>query len=321
MKILITGGAGFIGSSLIEHLNKLGYYDVDIYHPNWFSKWKNTAGLTCKFLDRDIFRWETLSARGDNQLSYDLIFHLAANSSTFADPSEENWNNNTVESIRLIKYAISAKIPIIYASSGSVYGAEEENFKERVRGLTPLNFYAFTKLSVDCFIESLSLSEKSYVHSFRFFNVYGGKRENYKGKMSSVIAKWSEELRSGKKIRLLKSARDTVQDGCQSRDFIHVNDICKVLVHFAFRQKAPGGIYNLGSGTSTSYLDLAAKLVYKIQGSYDFQGSIEWIDMPSELKDQYQYRTCADITKLRVDGKYYDPFLTIDEGVNLILGK
>ena len=143
-RIAITGGFGFIGSNLVRFLNQLGYNNITVIQDNWYGKWKNLVGLSYKCISRDDFIYNT---SGNN---YDFIICLGANSSTSAQPSEEVWRSNYEEVVEIINKNPLSKI--IFASSASVYGSEESDFSERVSGLKPLNFYAFTKLSVDKYI-------------------------------------------------------------------------------------------------------------------------------------------------------------------------
>jgi ADP-L-glycero-D-manno-heptose 6-epimerase len=277
LKILITGGAGFIGSSLIEYLNQCGLNEsnIDVIHPNWYTKWKNLVGL--KYRLRNISIFDICNFR-----NYDLVVHLGANSSTTMQENKEEWRKNYQESVDLIDICANGQkqVPIIFASSASVYGSEEKDFSERVFGLSPTSFYAFSKLKVDEYIEKLNCPK---VYSLRFFNVYGGKREMYKGPMSSVVHRWLS-MRKEKDIELFKSYRSDIPNGEQKRDFIHISDICKVIkfiIDNASNDK--GGIYNLGTGVATSYNQIANEIA-TIQNRH-----IVFKELPFELQNQYQY--------------------------------
>lgn len=317
MKILITGGAGFIGSSLIEALNKMGLGEesIFIYHPNWFSKWKNLVGLKYQILNNFL---ESIDDFYTYLKEFNLVIHLGANSSTTMSPVSEAWNKNFTYSTMLIQAANALKIPIIFASSASVYGSEEKDFSERVDGLAPTGFYAFSKLKVDEYIEKLLLKDTkspSPIYSFRFFNVYGGKREQYKDGMSSVIYRWltSPSL----SIELFKSNRSDIADGEQTRDFIHINDVCSVIIHVIGRlldkreKPYPSGIYNLGTGMPVSYNEIAKKIASLTKKRIVYKA------LPSDVEKQYQYRTCANLKKLKNVLEYTDFFIEIQEGINL----
>lgn len=317
MKILITGGAGFIGSSLIEALNKMGLGEesIFVYHPNWFSKWKNLVGLKYQIFNNFL---ESTTDFYSHLKEFNLVIHLGANSSTTMAPTFETWNKNFEYSSLLIESAYNRKIPVIFASSASVYGSEEKDFSERVDGLIPTGFYAFSKLKVDEYIEKLlskDTKNPSPIYSFRFFNVYGGKREQYKDGMSSVIYRWltSPSL----SIELFKSNRSDIADGEQTRDFIHINDVCSAIIHVIGRlldkseKPYPSGIYNLGTGTPVSYNEIAKKIASLTKKR------IAYKTLPTDVEKQYQYRTCANIRKLRNLLEYTDHFIEIQEGINL----
>ena len=191
---------------------------------------------------------------------------------------------------------------VIYASSGSVYGNEEMDFTERIDGLIPTNAYAFTKWSLDS-----NMHRRPGAYGLRFFNVYGP-REQAKGDMASLVhkglAKEAPLYRDGQ-WKLFKSHRPDVRHGEQARDFVHVDDVCNVIWHFATTDQARG-IYNVGSGTARTFNDLVTAV--------DPTLPIEYVDMPEVLRPQYQYHTKADLTKLRAAG-YTEPFMTLEQGV------
>lgn len=322
-KILITGGAGFIGSSLIEFLNNQGIKDITIVNKNWYKRWQNLNGL--KYIDLfDSSASNSLEFFPTGSFNFDAIIVMGANSSTTANASEEVYEENYYDTIRFltgifsrVKY-LKKPIPVIFASSAAVYGAEEENFVERVDDLHPLNFYAFTKLQVDKYIMDNMhhyASSGINIYSLRFFNVYGGKREIYKGPMQSVISKWAASASS--EIHLFRSNNPRYKDGEQSRDFVHINDICKVISHI-IENGGPIGIYNVGTGNPVSYRALASKVFDAKKVAKNLQ-RIFYQSLPPELEKQYQYRTCANIEKLRHTLNYKDEFITIDEGIQLAI--
>ena len=172
-RVAITGGFGFIGANTISYLNSVGYTDIDIYETvNWQKKWKNTIGL--KYNPVIYTNIERLINEAH---TYDFIIHLSANSSTQAEPNEENWKTNYIDTINLIK-ATPLKTKFIFASSASTYGLEEKNFVERIDGLEPICFYAYTKWKCDEFILQVN---KPNIYGLKFFNVFGSKLEQYKG--------------------------------------------------------------------------------------------------------------------------------------------
>jgi ADP-L-glycero-D-manno-heptose 6-epimerase len=239
--------------------------------------------------------------------NFNFIIHLGANSSTTMEANAESWNVNFSISYKLIDNASSLNIPVIFASSASVYGNEEVDFSERVEGLHPTSFYAFTKLKIDEVIQKY-VNGGSKIYSFRFFNVYGGKREQYKGPMSSVIYRWLN-IPKNYPIQLFRSYRQDILNGDQKRDFIHILDLCKVIIFTMNLKLNLGGIYNLGSGVATTYNEIANE-VANLQGR-----KIEYKEMPDGIVNQYQYYTCANINKLRNVLGYTAPFITIKEGI------
>ena len=304
IKVAITGGCGYIGSTLIEYLNNKGITNIDIYDVgDWTKKWKNLIGLKYNKIEDN---WKIFNEY------HDVIISLGANSATTAEPSLETYNGNTSWSNTLITHLKESKTRLIHASSASVYGSEEKDFNPRVQGLKPINFYAWTKLKTDEYIEDLNFP--SNIYSLRFFNVYGGIREQYKGPMSSVIYRWlTQDITSLNKIQLFKSLRADFKDGEQSRDFIYVEDICSIIYHCMFTEN-PGGIFNAGSGKAENWLTIA-KEVLKVRGLD--QNWIQFIDMPEKLMKQYQYFTQSDNTTLIQNLGYNKKFTSIQEGIKL----
>jgi len=328
--IILTGGFGFIGSSLVEYLNKQGISPHIIENQdNVGEKWRNFMGLRFTLLD-SIYDINKV----DGPVS---IVHLGANVDTREKMNRQLWRNNLTFTTDLFGAAQEYQVvdKFIYASSGAVYGNEENDFSERIRGLKPTNAYAATKLLVDNhFFGTGKKWESPRVYGLRFFNVYGSGREQAKGDMASLVYKGLNRLtplyNTGDQINplsggvighplpptgpnpkgphwsLFKSHRPDIKDGEQKRDFIHVEDICKGIYHF-LTTDAPSGIYNLGSGTARTFNDLIKAI--------DPNLPIEYVEMPEVLRPQYQYRTCADLTKLREVAGYKEPFLTLEEGI------
>lgn len=294
--IHITGGLGFIGSNLVRHLNASGIVPY-IYDTLTHTNWRNVIGLNfilekpTKLITRSIGR-------------SDVLIHLGANAATTAIMGSELWENNVTYSIDVI----SRFTKVIYASSAATYGAEEENFKERISDLKPLNAYGFTKWHLDnVYFGQKTVNHPANCYGLRFFNVYGP-NEVHKGEMQSVVSKVIHgvmPLCHNDRYRLFKSDREGIEDGGQKRDFVYVGDVCKV-IDFFIKNNPRSGVYNVGSGKARTFLDLVK--ITKPDAEIDF------VDMPATLKGQYQYFTQADLTKLREAG-YTEEFTSLEDGI------
>lgn len=317
-RIFISGGCGFLGANVIKFLNSLGSNNIDIFEPaGWPTKWKNLIGLKYNNIYDNKDMIDNIAKKSLKFRQKCIIIHLGANSATSAEPTNAVYEQNTEFSNKLIALAANnSYIRLIHASSASVYGSEEQDFTERVSGLEPINFYAWTKLKTDEYLESLNFPYNIY--SLRFFNVYGSKLEQYKGPMASVIYKWlTQTIDRSNPIQLFKSLRPDYQDGMQERDFIFVTDICKIIYHCMVTEKA-GGLFNCGTGKTGNWLEIAG-LVLKNRGIGqifdDANDYIEFVDMPEKLVNSYQYRTCANIDRLRNVLGYKDEFISLEEGI------
>lgn len=293
--ILITGGAGFIGSVLAKQLNALGHTDLVIVDKLEDSiKWKNLRGI--KYLDY-IHADELFNGDYDDLIAQtDLIFHMGACSSTTEKNMDFLMKNNVAYSQALFRFAATKNIPFIYASSAATYGAGEFGYNDNHEGISqlmPLNPYGYSKQLVD---EWILKEEAKPEHWFglKFFNVYGP-NEYHKEEMRSLVHKSFEQIKSSGKVKLFKSHRPEFKDGEQLRDFIYVKDVVGAMIELADPEKAEhSGIYNLGTGVARSFLDLT-KATFKSMG---IAPNIEFIDMPEALRGQYQYYTQAEVDKL-----------------------
>lgn len=293
--ILITGGAGFIGSVLAKQLNALGHTDLVIVDKLEDSiKWKNLRGI--KYLDY-IHADELFNGDYDDLIAQtDLIFHMGACSSTTEKNMDFLMKNNVAYSQALFRFAATKNIPFIYASSAATYGAGEFGYNDNHDGISqlmPLNPYGYSKQLVD---EWILKEEAKPDHWFglKFFNVFGP-NEYHKEEMRSLVHKSFEQIKSSGKVKLFKSHRPEFKDGEQLRDFIYVKDVVGAMIELADPEKAEhSGIYNLGTGVARSFLDLT-KATFKSMG---IAPNIEFIDMPEELRGQYQYYTQAEVAKL-----------------------
>lgn len=301
--IHLTGGLGFIGSNLVRHLNARGITPY-VYDRLEGERWRNVVGLSFHLRGKH----ELLGSGG---ILDDTLIHLGADVDTTAPFTSDLWANNVTYSLNAVQRFEHGRV--VYASSAAVYGAEESDFTERLYGLKPLNAYAFTKFALDQDLFGRApVAVVKECYGLRLFNVYGP-NEEHKGEMASVVHKAISgqlarygDCNTVKHWNLFKSHRAGVADGDQQRDFVHVDDVCEVICHFALGEARERGVYNVGTGTARSFKEL----VTAIDPTLD----IEYRDMPANLRDQYQYHTKADLTRLRAAG-YTKSFMTLEEGV------
>ena len=293
--ILITGGAGFIGSVLAKTLNILGHTDLVIVDKLEDStKWKNLRGV--KYLEY-IHADELFNGDFDDTIAEtDLIFHMGACSSTTEKNMDFLMKNNVAYTQALFRFAATKNIPFIYASSAATYGDGNLGYSDdhaKIAGLLPLNPYGYSKQLVD---EWILKEEKKPDHWFglKFFNVFGP-NEYHKEDMRSLVQKSFEQISTGASVKLFKSHRPDFKDGQQLRDFIYVKDVVRAMIELADPDKAHhSGVYNLGTGKARSFHDL----VHATFKAMNVTPKIEFIDMPETIRNQYQYYTCAEMDKL-----------------------
>ncbi|RKX61488.1 MAG: ADP-glyceromanno-heptose 6-epimerase [Thermodesulfobacteriota bacterium] len=308
IKIIVTGGAGFIGSNLVEELNNRGEDRILIVdNLKEGIKWKNLIGL--KFLDY-INKDEFIERIEKNQFKdVSAIIHLGACSSTTVKDLNYLWKNNYLYSQKLAIFSLKNGINFIYASSAATYGdgslgfSDDENLLPKLR---PLNPYGFFKHLFDLWLYNNGILNK--VVGLKYFNVFGEK-EFHKGEMRSVVIKAYEQIKKEGKVRLFKSYNPKYEDGGQLRDFIYVKDAVDVTLFF-LENPDKKGIYNVGTGKARSFRDL----VRAVFSALNLPPQIEYIEMPENLRKQYQYFTQADITKLRKAG-YNKPMWELEEAV------
>ncbi len=293
--ILITGGAGFIGSVLAKQLNLLGHNDLVIVDKLEDSiKWKNLRGI--KYSDY-IHADELFNGDYDDLIGEtDLIFHMGACSSTTEKNMDFLMKNNVAYTQALWRFAATKNIPFIYASSAATYGDGEQGYSdehEKIEGLMPLNPYGYSKQLVDEWVLKEATAPEHWF-GLKFFNVFGP-NEYHKEDMRSLVHKSFEQIKSVGSVKLFKSHKAEYKDGEQLRDFIYVKDVVRAMIELADPDKAGlSGIYNLGTGKARSFLDLT-NATYKAMG---VNPKIEFIDMPESIRSQYQYYTQADTKKL-----------------------
>jgi len=304
--IIVTGGAGFIGSNLVRALNRSGHTNILVVD-DLRDAHKILNLSDCRIAEYlDMHEFATRMATGqDFAPKLEAIFHQGACTDT------TEWNGllmmrtNYEFSRHLLRYATERRVPLVYASSASVYGAGRD-FRVSEDGERPINVYAFSKLMFDRHVRQVTASFRSPVVGLRYFNVYGP-GEAHKARMASVIHHFREQLKTGDEIRLFRGS-DGYGDGEQSRDFIHVDDVVAVNL-WAWQQGAKSGIFNLGTGQARSFNDLARAVL-----QWHGRGRIEYIPFPEHLKGSYQSYTQADLTGLRAAG-HSAPFIPIEEGV------
>lgn len=288
--IIITGGAGFIGSCLVRSLNDLGFQNLLLVdNLGRTEKWKNLVGK--RFIDllpkEQLFSW--LEGR---EALIEAFIHLGACTDTMETDADYLFENNTRYSVRLAEYALEHSLRFIYASSAATYGDGSEGFHDhsnQLYSLKPLNMYGFSKQLFDQWAFHEGVLDQ--LVGLKFFNVFGP-NESHKGRMASAITRMVPQILKEKKVYLFKSTDPArYQHGEQKRDFVYVKDVGR-MIH-AFLSKEAGGLYNIGSGRASTWNELA-EAVFDALG---YPKQIEYMDMPSELVSKYQNYSCADMAK------------------------
>lgn len=308
--IIVTGGAGFIGSNLIKTLNTKGYQKIlAVDNLTQGHKFQNLVDCDIyDFEDKKSFL-ELINKRSYFAATIDAVFHLGACSSTTEWDGKYMMQNNYEYSKVLMQYCLAKKVPFIYASSASVYG-EGKTFKEQRSHEAPLNVYGYSKFLFDQYIREYLPIVTSQVVGLRYFNVYGP-REQHKDKMASVAYHFNQQILETGTLKLFKGC-DGYADGEQRRDFVYVQDVVDVNTWF-FEHPNKSGIFNVGTGRSQTFNDVANAVI-----QWHGRGEIQYIDFPEKLKNHYQSFTQADISALREAG-YLEPFKTVEQGVESYL--
>ncbi|MBV8245970.1 MAG: ADP-glyceromanno-heptose 6-epimerase [Candidatus Eremiobacteraeota bacterium] len=295
-RIVVTGGAGFIGSALLWALNRRGISDVLVVDRlRDDDKWKNLAPLQFwDFVDADEFLLR-IDADATQFGPIGTIFHLGACSSTTERDAAYLLRNNYEYTKRIAHWAIDRQHQMVYASSAATYGGLETDLSESrpLESLRPLNMYAYSKQLFDLYAQRRGWLD--HLTGVKYFNVFGP-NEWHKRDMRSVVLKAFEQIRDTGSVKLFKSYRKEFRDGEQERDFLYVKDAVAMTLHLADRGAA--GIYNIGSGTAHTWLEL----VRPIFANLNLPEKIEFIDMPPGLRAKYQYSTQASMEKLRATG-------------------
>ncbi|MFA5833458.1 MAG: ADP-glyceromanno-heptose 6-epimerase [Bacteroidota bacterium] len=294
--IVVTGGAGFIGSAMIAKLNEKGESDILVVDElGTSSKWKNLVGKRfTDYIHKDNFIEMLLN---DRLPKIEAIIHMGANSSTTEKDVDHLMENNYRYTRILAEWAIRKKARFIYASSGATYGDGMLGFSDDdgvSPTLVPLNAYGYSKQILDLWVLQHELQSK--IVGIKFFNVFGP-NEYHKGEMKSLVCKAYNQIQEIGKIRLFKSYKPEYKHGEQVRDFVYIKDCTEVLWWFLNSPKV-NGIFNLGTGKARTWNDLA-KAVFS---ALNIPPNIEYIEMPEEIRGAYQYHTEATITKLQSSG-------------------
>ncbi len=307
--IVVTGGAGFIGSAIVWKLNQLGKSKIMIVDElGKTEKWKNLVGLLYEdFVDKHDFIEQVL----DDVIPYSVeaIIHMGANSSTTEKDADHLMNNNFQYTKELAKYCLEKNIRFIYASSAATYGDGSLGFDDdesKIATLRPLNMYGYSKQLFDVWVKRNKVLDK--IVGIKYFNVYGP-NEYHKDDMRSVVHKAFEQVRDTGKVKLFKSLNPDFKDGEQKRDFVYVKDAVDMTLYF-LDNPDKNGIYNVGAGKARTWNDLVTSL-FKAVGK---PVKIEYIDLPSQLAAKYQYFTEANLAKIKSAG-YTTATTSLEDGV------
>ncbi len=308
--IIVTGGAGFIGSNIVKGLNQRGITNILVVDDlSDGTKFSNLASLEiADYLDKDDFL-ARIQKRDSFGQDIKAIFHEGACSTTTEWDGRFIMKNNYEYSKELLAYCLDRGVNFLYASSAAVYG-DGKVFKEERDLECPLNVYGYSKFLFDQHVRKILPTAKSQIAGFRYFNVYGP-NENHKGSMASVAWHQHQQLPKNGVIKLFEGC-DGYGDGEQRRDFVYVEDVVSVNLWFMDNPKV-SGIFNVGTGKSQPFNDIAKAVL-----AWHKTGKLEYIPFPEHLKGRYQSFTEADISSLRKAG-YDKPFKTVEEGVKAYL--
>ncbi len=306
--IVITGAAGFIGSTILQKLNEEGREDLILVDE--FSRAdKNRNFLNKGFLeaiDRDVFTawfWE-------HAPEIEGVIHMGARTDTTEKDTAVFDRLNLNYSKELWQICTQYQIPFVYASSAATYGLGELGYDDRhdiIEELKPLNPYGVSKNDFDIWVMKQE-EQPPFWAGLKFFNVYGP-NEYHKGRMASVILHTVRQIRETGGMKLFRSHRSDIQHGHQSRDFVYIRDVVDMVL-FLYRQQPENGLFNIGTGQARTFLDLATN-TFKSLG---LEPNISFVDTPADIRDTYQYFTEANMRKIRQVG-YNQPFHSLEQGV------
>lgn len=308
--IVVTGGAGFIGSAIIWQLNQRGEEKIIIIDElGTDDKWKNLVGLKFSdFMNKDEF----IKRVKEENVPFDIttVIHMGACSATTEKDADYLMRNNFQYSLELCRYCLPRRARFIYASSAATYGDGSNGYVDDENNLSllkPLNMYGYSKHLFDLWLKKNKILDK--VAGLKFFNVYGP-NEYHKDDMRSVVHKAYEQIRDTGKVKLFKSNHPDYKDGEQKRDFIYIKDAVD-MTFFFLDNPDKNGIYNVGTGNARTWNDLVSA-IFKAMGK---PVNIEYVNMPEGIKNKYQYFTQAELKKIN-DAGYNKPITCIEDGVD-----
>ena len=320
MALIVTGAAGFIGSNIVRALNARGENDViAVDNLQRADKAANLADLEISdYMDKRDFAERVAAGKFDARVA--AVLHQGACSDTMESDGRYMMENNYRYSRLLLDWCLARRVPFIYASSASVYGAGRV-FREERAHERPLNVYGYSKFLFDQYARRKLAPGATQIAGFRYFNVYGP-REGHKGRMASVAFHFYNQYRAEGRVRLFEGS-DGYAPGEQVRDFVSVEDVVKVNLHFLDHPQL-SGVFNVGTGRGETFNAVAVatiNAVRRARGEPALQlaelrtsGAIEYIAFPTQLVGKYQSYTQADVGALRKAG-YVAPFLAVEEGV------
>lgn len=321
LPLLVTGAGGFVGARFIERCNQRKIPTISVDAPEYFRDRTEHAGLDFgPIVDREkLFTWLSAETAKTGKAPVAAVVHLGACTDTGELDEVYLAKMNLDYSKALWSYCTKYRVPLVYASSAATYGAGDLGYDDEdalTPKLKPLNPYGESKRAFDEWVFSEEKAKRTPPHwaGFKFFNVYGF-GETHKEKMASVILHSYRRILETGSAKLFQSHREGIRDGEQKRDFIFVEDLIDVLF-FALEKPILRGVYNLGTGTARTWLDLA-RATFKAMGRPE---KIEFIPVPAELRERYQYFTEAKMDRLRAQG-YTKPFTELEEGVAKYIGR
>ena len=310
--IIVTGGAGMIGSNLIKALNSSGEENIILVDD--LTNGKKVVNISdlkiYDFIDKNSFIEKIINDKYFEDSK--IIFHLGACSATTNWDGRYLMENNYEYSKILLNWSQRKKIPFIYASSASVYGLGINGFEEKLLCEDPINMYAYSKFLFDQYVRRIYQKRTTQIVGLRYFNVYGP-REQHKNSMASTIYHFNNQIEKFSKCKLFVGI-DGYKNGEQKRDFVYVKD-CVAVKIWLMENKSVSGIFNVGTGKTHTFNEVAESVINWHKKNFNTHGQIEYIDFPNHLVGSYQSFTKANINNLR-DSGYKDSFMDVSQGVS-----